>query len=108
MRFVSYVFPFRVILCIIGGGRNFSAGSAPISMKEFAARLIDTFVGMRSKKIAQRLDQIGRKLTGTIPVEKGKSSRKTGNGNAILKSRRNNAPKCYFTAQDFLFKERVK
>ena len=75
-----------IFLCIIGGRRNFSAGPAPIGMKEFAAWLIDALVGMRSKKIAQRLDQIGRKLSGTISVEKRKSGRKTGNGDAVLKS----------------------
>src|ERR1035441_2589063 len=53
----------------VGSGRNVAALARPVSMEEFAARLVDALVGVGPEVIALRLQQIRRQPRAAIAVK---------------------------------------
>jgi len=44
-----------VALGVIGGRGNATSSAGPVGVEEFASRLVDTFIGVRTKEVSLRL-----------------------------------------------------
>ena len=75
-------------------------------MEEFAAWLIDALVGMGSKKIALRLQEIRRELPRAVAIEEGKLVLKQGTGTpcsaALATTRRQQTRFLNFIAEEVI------
>src|SRR5215831_12525379 len=59
--------------------------ASPVCMKELAARLVDSFIGVSAKIIPLRLEKIGRKTVAAIGIVEGERCAEGRNGNPFLR-----------------------
>ena len=78
-------------LYLVGRRRRIPARAGPVGVEVFAARLVDTFVGVRPEIVALRLDQTGPKPAGAVGIEIGEGGGEARYRQAVMRGVGNRA-----------------